>query len=421
MASQISKEEKLWQAATVGDMEVVKRLATDPAVNVNWVGPDRSDTAIHRSCRFGRLEIFKELLSNPRVDVLKENEFGGTPLTISAAMGHPEMVSILLADTRFDTEKTTLQGATPFFLACQEGHPEIVALLLADPRVDPNHCDHKKINPFFMACQEGHLEVIRLMLANPIIDIFRARITGDTPFFMACQQGHEKAVKMLLADSRIDPTLRDFDNKVPFTIACQEGRQKVVSLLLTDPRIDVNAVDRHNSTPLWYAAQNGHLGVVQLLLASDKDINTKTKSTWNSTVAAQYARWAATQPKWEGYTDDDPERRRRDCPIIAALIDEYEKAPKPVRDRLRQLPGVRGHFIGQAFALVVFYSDNFVRLRAGKHGDISRFLRLCKLLPMDLQMVLCNRLFGSGRNVVTSIDSEPGFRWLARPSIWSPS
>jgi len=31
-----SKEEILWQACTDGDLEIVKELADDPAVDVNW-------------------------------------------------------------------------------------------------------------------------------------------------------------------------------------------------------------------------------------------------------------------------------------------------------------------------------------------------------------------------------------------------
>jgi len=35
-----SKEERLWQACTDGDLEIVKELADDPGVDVNWTDAD---------------------------------------------------------------------------------------------------------------------------------------------------------------------------------------------------------------------------------------------------------------------------------------------------------------------------------------------------------------------------------------------
>ena len=57
-----SKQERLWQACTDGDLEIVKELVDDSAVDINWVGEDRLDTPLHRACRFGWLEIVKVLL-----------------------------------------------------------------------------------------------------------------------------------------------------------------------------------------------------------------------------------------------------------------------------------------------------------------------------------------------------------------------
>jgi len=45
------KEHKLWQACTKGHLEIVKELARDLSVDVNWVGEDRGDTPLHRACR----------------------------------------------------------------------------------------------------------------------------------------------------------------------------------------------------------------------------------------------------------------------------------------------------------------------------------------------------------------------------------
>jgi len=49
-----SKEQKLWQACTDGDLEAARELASDSEVDVNWAGEDRLDTSLHRACSSGQ-------------------------------------------------------------------------------------------------------------------------------------------------------------------------------------------------------------------------------------------------------------------------------------------------------------------------------------------------------------------------------
>jgi len=108
-------------------------------------------------------------------------------------------------------------------------------------------------------------------------------------------------------------------------------------------------------------------------------------------------------------------------PLCADLIDEYERGRLTTRWKIRRQPGIREHFIGRTFALVIFFSDRFLALQRKKSRTARRtrrFFAICAKLPLDLQMVLCNVMFGSARSLVTSKDSEPGFRWLARITPW---
>ena len=74
-------------------------------------------------------------------------------------------------------------------------------------------------------------------------------------------------------------------------------------------------------------------------------------------------------------------------------------------------------FLGALVAGVVFAADGFVRSTEQTPAPISRFFTITSRVPLEIQMILCNRLFGSARSVVRSRDSEPGFRWLSRPTI----
>ena len=181
------------------------------------------------------------------------------------------------------------------------------------------------------------------------------------------------------------------------------------------------------------------------LFALEVVINTSVVSTWNSTTAAEHARNMAGALRQDYETEDDPPRRKRYNLEVADLINDYERDPAAVRRRMRRNPRIRDTYIARVFAIVIFFTDGFVGLKpaaaaaaaatttttattatatatatgsACAKDDPQRFLRITSGLPMDLQMLLCNRMFGSPRDIVLSRDSEPGFRWLARTTTW---
>ena len=210
------------------------------------------------------------------------------------------------------------------------------------------------------------------------------------------------------------------DGATPFFMTCQNGHKEVVSLLLADPRVHPNKPRNDQTTPLWSASQEGHLVVVQHLLASGREIDTRRRSTFNNKTAAQQARAMGERTtKIDDETEEVFESRTTNGPLCADLIDVYEWNPVAVRHRLRRQPGLREYFIGHLFALVVFHSDSFVAINERLVlSDTRRFFKITSQLPLDLQMVLCNRIFGSPKDIILSRDSEPGFQLLTRATTW---
>jgi len=85
---------------------------------------------------------------------------------------------------------------------------------------------------------------------------------------------------------------------------------------------------------------------------------------------------------------------------------------------------VRDPFISDLFALVVFLCDDLLTLKAvssdpSSSNKASRFFVIAQLLPMELQMALCNRAFGSSKNFVLTKNSEPAFKKLGKVLAWS--
>jgi len=347
-----TKEERLWQAATIGDLETVKVMAEDPAIDINWGDPEVGRTSFYRACGHGHAAVVSYLLGQPKINV---------------NLGQS-------------------QGTSPFFIACQEGHRDVVGVLLKDPRVNLNTTSQGGGFPLYMVCQAGHRDIAQMMLAHPGVDVLQMTDEGVGSFIIACENGHLEIVRMMMDDPRVDPNI--------------PKRSK-------------------NNTPLWFAAQNTHLEVVRYLLASWRVMDTRLTSTFNQTTAAQQARNQTRGPKASTETFEAHQRRILDGSACADLIDEYEEDPEGVRQRLRRLPGVRAHFTARIFALVVFFVDGFLQLGPSTPSSTERFLRINSGLPLELQMLLCNRLFGSPRSIVPSKDSEPAFRWLARASTWA--
>jgi len=243
---------------------------------------------------------------------------------------------------------------------------------------------------------------------------------GRTPFYRACFFGWTSVVEYLMRHPRVDVVKPNKNEATAFFLACQEAHQEVVLLLLADPRIDPSMPRNNQGTPLWYASQNGHLVIVQHLLASGREIDTRMRSTFNNRTAAEHARVTGariTKPGSE--TEEDFQRKKINSPLCADLIDDYERNPVATRHRLRRQPGLREHFIGHLFALVVFHSDSFAVINEKTAQSYTkRFFRITSQLPLELLMLLCNRVFGSPRDIILSRDSEPGFQLLTRTTTW---
>jgi len=185
-----SREQQLWFSATEGNLELVKTLAGDMSVDVNWRDPDWGRTSFYRACFYGHPEIVKYMLGNPRIDVTVTQNQGATALNAAAQQDQWEVVDLLLGDPRVDVNQPT-EGATPFFLACENGNMRTITLLLADPRIDVNLPKKNNCSPLWMVTQEGHLAVAQRILASErsVQTQIRAQLNDKT----ASQMGHSMA------------------------------------------------------------------------------------------------------------------------------------------------------------------------------------------------------------------------------------
>jgi len=118
--------------------------------------------------------------------------------------------------------------------------------------------------------------------------------------------------------------------------------------------------------------------------------------------------------------DEDYLRSRQNGPLIAALLDTFDLDPVATRQQLRELPELRDPFISDLFALVIFLCDDLVAVSAESPSSsatsqqATRFFQIAQRLPIELQMMISNRVFCSQKSIILTKHSEPAFKRLGR-------
>lgn len=258
----------------------------------------------------------------------------------------------------------------------------------------------------YWAADRGDLDEVRALLAaHPDILTNWGTVHGDygaeqdeTPLHAACMQGHREVVEALLVHPGVDVNRRDGLGKTAFFYACWNDRVGVVELMLGDPRVDANLADNIGDTPLFIAAYGGSLGVIERMIASGREID------WERTGEAHDDIWTSLEIADEtGYYE------------IVDLLHRLRVDPGRTRDSLRVKFGMTSELVAGLFASTVFLCDGLLSRHPGATATSrGRFFSVVERLPLELQMVICNRVYGSPRNSVLSRHSEPAFRHLVR-------
>ena len=71
------------------------------------------------------------------------------------------------------------------------------------------------------------------------------------------------------------------------------------------------------------------------------------------------------------------------------------------------------------FALVVFVSDGLLQIKDTTLSPAARFFTIARSLPLELQMMLCSRLVGSAKEIISGKESEVAFKSLVENLMWS--
>ena len=251
------------------------------------------------------------------------------------------------------------------------------------------------------AVQEGDAKkVAELMRQNPGFKVNMDHTgQGHTLLHFACLDSVSSAViPLLLAHPDINVNMRDKYGCTPFSIACSNGSTSCVREMLKDSRLKVNDPSNDGCAPLWRAAANGHLDVVKWWIASGREMDLGKPGDVDKTDAIGGA-------------------KRRGKIKVVPLLESFKSDATKTRHVMRAELGWCETVAAEMFALVVFVSDGLLQIKDTTLSPAARFFSIAAQLPLELQMVLCNRLVGSDKEIIPGKDSEVTFKELAR-RLW---
>ena len=168
--------------------------------------------------------------------------------------------------------------------------------------------------------------------------------------------------------------------------------------MLKDSRVKVNEPS-YGYTPLRGAANRGRLDIIMWWIASGREIDLGKPGDVEKTDAIGAA-------KKRGKTE------------VVTLLERFKSDAAQTRHAVRLEISWYDLAAAEVFSLVVFVSDGLLQIRdAASSPPAARFFCIAAQLPIELQMVLCYRLVGSAKEIISGKESEAAFKELAR-RLW---
>ncbi|KAK1636422.1 ankyrin repeat-containing domain protein [Colletotrichum phormii] len=283
-------KEILSRAAACGSKPLISAITT-AGVNLNERKYDTGEMAIHTAIVWGRQGVVK-LLLDAEVDLKVRDNFGRTPLLLSADIGHPEIVQMLIKSGANADDKDT-SGLSAINTTIYAGEHAALAQLLgagADPGPrEPAESLSESPAPLSYAAENCRLQCVRILLekgANACIEPERG-----SPLYLLYDRPHVTETCRLLIERGANPNQVYSDKEMLLFRALRTEDKKLVGLLI-DKGADVDLLDAdentNRKTPLGYAIMACSLEMMEFLLQKGASVNDVPEGAESSLFTASY-------------------------------------------------------------------------------------------------------------------------------------
>jgi len=297
---------------------------------------------------------------------------------------------------------------------------------ITDTVADGVFITHESI--FISACGNSQFDqALAYLKMHPTLNVNHASVipfyddrehyqNGWTALHYVCQYGHAYNGALELIEYLLDHhpkmnfNVKSAMNMTPFDVACVQSFFGAIRLLSLDHRVDATVpkivyVTANTKTPLLYATVGGYTGVIEHLMAASEE----DESDDYDQLLHDEAKVAITNVCSEDHA-------------IKILLEKLCSNTTVARHEMRLEHNQPRALIASLFAIVVFMCDGLLDVHqvAKRWPDDDEcfekkvsFLNIARQLPMELQMLLCHRVYGSAKNNILTQDSESAFRHLA--------
>ena len=233
---------------------------------------ENGGTLLHWAARWGWYETVKKLVEHYHFDPLVRSNSGSVPLMYACFGGCLKTIQYLIVQCECDPMFRRNDGWTPLHLACAGGNANVVKYMITQYGCDPMCKTDSGQTPLHFLCRNsGNLDVLSYLVNECNCDPMSQSNDGSTPLHSACAGGNVNVVKYLITQCRCDPMWKANDGVTPLHSVCRNsGNLDVICYLIEECKCDPMCKDVDGWTPLHCACSEGNVNVVKYLISQCK-------------------------------------------------------------------------------------------------------------------------------------------------------
>jgi len=245
-------------------------------------------------------------------------------------------------------------------------------------------------------------EAAELLAANPGLDVNAPDMsgtvpTGDTALHIATARLYTDFITFLLAQPGIKVNALNSKHETPLFAACRGHLPPCIRVLLADPRVRPY-ISSQGVSPLELLTRNDQNDEIKIWIASGREV--RLNLSGRSSLVDLATAGGRLYPKF--------------------IFTRFQNNPIRTRLEVRRQLGESNELAAESFALVVFTCDGLLQVpesqleKTPRSERATRFFRILQRLPLELQVLICNRSVGSKKDNIPQANREVAFRRLTQ-------